>query len=272
MFDLIPIILILLSLSVIIVILTRKFPSLANIDVDQIPEEKQAQIKHLLLEDRLQQKLIFISKKIKSFFRPLRNFLINLFNNLRNKILALEEKHQQKKALLIKQEPEEVNRRIQILIAEGKELEQNDNLAEAEKKYIEIISLDEKNISAYEALGNIYFQKKNYKHAKEIFKYILKIFFSKKKILSSEEIDQAAEAYLDLGLIYKIQGENKKALLNFQKAFQLKPNDPKVLDSLIEISIILKNKTLAQKILENLKKVNPENEKIEELERRIEGL
>jgi Flp pilus assembly protein TadD len=257
---------------VIIVILAKKFPGLANIDVDQIPEERQASAKHLLIENRLRQKLVFIYEKIKVFFKPLENFLVNLFSNLRNKILALEKRHQQKKTFLIKQEPEEAKKRIQMLMAEGKELMQNNNLAEAEKKYIEVISLNEENISAYESLGNIYFQEKNYEHAKETFKHILKMLFSEKKVLSSEETNQATEAYLDLGLIYKTQGEDKEALLNFQKAFQLGPNNPKVLDSLIEMSIILKNKTLAQKILKNFKKVNSENEKIEEFERRIEEI
>lgn len=272
MFDLIPIILILLSLVIIIVILVRKFPYLANVDTNQIPEEKQAQVKDFLIENRLRQKLTFIYKKIKGFLSPLENLLINVFNNLRSKILILEEKRRQERNVLIKKEPEEVQKRIQILMAEGKELEQSNNLVEAEKKYLEIISLDEKNISAYQVLGNIYFQEKNYEHAKETFNHILKIISPKRKFLSPEETTQAKKVYLDLGLICKILGRNKEALLNFQKAFSLAPDDPKILDSLIGIGVILKDKNLAQRFLNNLKKVNPENEKIGEFERRIKAL
>ena len=272
MFDLIPIILIFLSLAAIIVILVRKFPSLANIDLGQVPQEKEAQLKHLLIENRFHQKLNFIYKNIKNLFAPLRNLVINFFNNLKQRILVFEKKHQEKKNQLIRENSKEVPKKIEILMAEGKELEESNNLIEAEKKYIEIINLDKENIAGYKALGNIYFQEKNYEHAKETFKHILKIISPKKRFLSPEETAQAVEIYLDLGLIHKTLGKNKEALLKFQKAFFLEPNNPKVLDFLIEISIILKNKNLAKKYLENLKKANPENEKIGEFERRVASL
>lgn len=257
-----------MSLAIIIVILFRKFPDIVTIDIHQIPKERQIQVKHRLIEDRIERKMILLRDKIRKFFSPLEKFLRDFFIKLKDKILILEEKYRQKSNLLIQKEPEKLQQRIRTLMAEGRELEQNDNLIEAERRYIEIINLDKKNLFAYKTLGKIYLEKKDYEHAKEIFKHILKII-SRKRPLLPEEMDRAAETHLELGSIYKILGKNKKALSNFKKAVDLKPNDPKALDALIEMSIIIKDKRLATQVLKELKEVNPENEKIEEFEKRI---
>ena len=47
MFNIIPLVLILLSLGVIIIIVLRKFAVLANLDVDSIPAEREARVRDL---------------------------------------------------------------------------------------------------------------------------------------------------------------------------------------------------------------------------------
>ena len=46
MYNIIPLVLILISLSIIIVIVVKKFPALANLDVENIPKEKEDRKKH----------------------------------------------------------------------------------------------------------------------------------------------------------------------------------------------------------------------------------
>ena len=50
---------------------------------------------------------------------------------------------------------------------------------------------------------------------------------------------------------------------------ELEPENPKYIDKLIEISIIVGNKKIAKSGLSQLKKVNPENNKLALFEQKI---
>ncbi|MCX6743398.1 MAG: hypothetical protein NT116_04145 [Candidatus Parcubacteria bacterium] len=60
--------------------------------------------------------------------------------------------------------------------------------------------------------------------------------------------------------------------MNLEKALGLEPNNPKYLDLLITISLIIKYKNLAKQSLERLKEANPDNAKIEEFQAQIKEL
>ena len=51
MFNIIPLLLILLSFGVIIYIVVKKFSILANLDVDSIPAEREAKFKEKIIND-----------------------------------------------------------------------------------------------------------------------------------------------------------------------------------------------------------------------------
>lgn len=129
-----------------------------------------------------------------------------------------------------------------------------------ERKYLEVLSLDPKNIDAYEGLGRLYFKQKDFEHAKEIFEHILRLGTNKlDHFLDLAESWQALEKYR----------EAKGVLIN---ALKKEPRNPKVIDRLIEIAILLKDRITAKNYLQQLKDVNPENKKIKEFAERIKIL
>ncbi len=69
-----------------------------------------------------------------------------------------------------------------------------------------------------------------------------------------------------------MENEYDQAVEYFEKALALEPKNPKYLDALLNISIIRKDKVRAGQILNVLKEVNPENNKISEWREQIERL
>ena len=84
--------------------------------------------------------------------------------------------------------------------------------------------------------------------------------------------NQVLEYHLNLSEVYQSLGDNEKSLSSLQKAQALEPNNPKVLDQLLQVSILVGNKSLAQEVLDKIKKVNPDHGKLGELEEKVKAL
>ncbi|MFA5946348.1 MAG: tetratricopeptide repeat protein [Patescibacteria group bacterium] len=121
---------------------------------------------------------------------------------------------------------------------------------EAEKKLIELISINPKHVQAYEQLGRLYLGTKDYALARETFMHVLKL------------APKDASVHASLGELCAIEGDDKKALDSFRKAKELSPNNPKYLDFFITAALQAGNTVEAKEALEKLKEVNPENQKI----------
>ena len=257
------ILIILVSLGIIWRIISPKFPRLSLIEIENLPKEQQIKTKKEIIKNRLERKLEERYKKILQFLCFLKPFNLKLkkfFNKCGEKFLDLEQKYIFKYQHLIKKEPELVQDKIKKLFIQGKELIKEKNFNEAEKKFIEIISFDSKNIEAYKQLAEIYFQQNDLEHTKEI------LYFIQKLNPNDETIPT------QLGLINKSLEQHEEAISNFKKALLLTPNNPRNLDLLIEEYIFVKNQFLAEKVLEKLEEVNPENQKIKEFRERIEKM
>lgn len=282
-YDIIPLIIILICFLGIIILYLKKLSYVASIDIEQLPKEQQAKVKKDLIEKRIENRIKNFNAKVKSILLPIGKLLADYYELIRGKIKKVEEEYKQKHLFLLKKQPEMAQQKIKELLGEGEVLLKNDELLEAEKKFIEIISLDPNNAEAYRSLGKLYLKQKNLEHAEETFKHVLNLIIKsrpwweglkkKDKTITISEINsQIASVYLDLADVYKVKNENEEALECYKKAVEIEPTSPKNLDFLIENAIIIKKKKIAEKSLNELKKVNPENEKIKEFELRIKEL
>jgi len=279
MFNIIPLILILISLSVVIVIIVRKFSALANLDVDNIPSEKEAKFKERLLSERLKRNFLKINFRFLKIYKPLIDNLQKLFKNLNDKLLELKEKNAPKKEL----SQEGLDKKIDQLFLNIDIYLKEDEVESAEKSLIEIIGLDPKNIRAFKLLGGLYYSKKNYEEAKQTYIHVLKLVedqLGQHNILSEEfdgrrdnesEVNQAG-IYYDLSLVYRDFENLGQAIVEIDKALLIEPNNPRFLDTLLEISIMNKDRENAENALKRLKEVNPDNQKIKDLSEKIKSI
>jgi len=257
-YDIIPLVITVLSLAGIIFIIIRKFPVLAAIDVGSIKSVQEAAKKEKIVALRLERKLIGAGKFLYVILVPVWRVLRGMFLNVYTKVSELEKKYAKKKEKPA--HPHDAGEQVKTLFFEAEECLRTGNPEGAEKKCISIISLDHKNIDAYKKLGQVYLEQKNYDNARETFKHILK--------LNPDDV----ETIIDLGSLHKQRGENDEALANFRRAVELESTNPKNLDFLIEMSIIVKNKDLAEETLKKLREVNPENQKLAEFLEKIKTI
>jgi tetratricopeptide (TPR) repeat protein len=283
-------------LAAIIFIVYKKLPLLATFDVSSIPEEKEAETKQKIMEERLIRKTKVFLNKIMPFFQMIGNFLSRKIKNIQEGILTLEENYKKKtkkEILVTKEEFASQEKKIEVMIQQAEDFINRNDLAGSEKKYLEILSLDPKNVSAYRGLANLYILQKQYEEAKQIFEHILKLNklddlayaglgkiaeekgeFQKAKedYLQSIGIKNASIHYFELGEVCQRMGSDSEARDNLLKALELEPSNPKYLDLLLIVAIKLQETNLAKKVLAKLTEVNPENQKIAKFESDIAGM
>lgn len=275
--DIFLILIIVVSLYVLIKILVSKFPILSNIKIEYIHKEKEKRAKSKILEKRFLNNL----KNFRS-----RNLLIKFLNNccqkIGEKIYAVEKKYLNKYNEIVKARPQEVEKRIDLVLQEAdRELEKN-NFQEAESKFTEVLSLDPRNLVALSNLLKIYLYQKKYSLALKTAKHILQLneqaikwwgkFRKKDEKIPEKLLNELILSLIDVGSIYQEQGNHEQALKYFTKAIKHNPNNPRLLDFLIENCIILKKKEEADNYLSRIKEINPENQKIAEWEEKIKKL
>lgn len=284
MYNLIPLILILISLSTIIVIVVRKFSVLANLNIETIQAEKEARFKEQILSNRIKRFYYKYIGKLLKIIRPagdvIRNFFIWSYKKLKefkenyNKELETESASQQK---------------IKLMLAEAEEMVKNGKLNEAEENYIDIIRLDSKNYSAFKELGKLYFERKDFSEAKQTIEHALKLIDQESLALNQESAAagitgngatgkiqntniETACLYFELTSVCQAMGNLEGTQDNINKALSIEPNNPRYLDTKLEISIIKKDKLAALDALEKLRNVNPDNQKLLEFEQKIKEL
>jgi tetratricopeptide (TPR) repeat protein len=280
MFNILPLILILIGLTIVIVIVVRKFSVLAALDVDSIPAEREAKFKERIISSRLKRSFY---KHFARLIRGIKPFLLigkNFFRRWYEKLLEYKESYQEQNKRLSGEQS------LNKFFREAKELKEKEDWGAAEKKYIKIISQDSKNIRAFRDLGDLYFQRKNYNEAKQTFEHVLKLVEREKEALVSvtdkedeEEKQklndlnrQAAEIYFSLALVKNAVEDWPEALANVDRALNIEPNNPRYLDLKLKISIINKDKIAALDAYERLSKVNPDNNKLADFQEEIDKL
>lgn len=290
MYDIIPLVLILISFGVMAVIAVRKFPALASLDVENIPAEKEARFKERILSNRLKRNVLKWYAKVARFTRPVFGWLSEFLKSFYAKLHDLKEKYRTEQPST----PEDMEKRIAALFEESEDLRRQEEYNAAEKKLIEIISMDSKNIKAFKALGHLYVERKDLEEAKQTFEHILKLKaddeeayedlaivaqasgnleLAKDDYLRSIEINnQRAQTFYHLALVYEETGDMFSACDNMKQALKLEPNNPRYLDTTLRISIIIKDKVLALEAYERFLKVNPENQKLSEFKRQIDEI
>ena len=258
-FDILVLILLTISSAFLLVIILRKFSVLATIDMDAVPQEKLDQKKEDIIEMRLRRKWEGLKNKVILIVRPVLKVFGNIFRFIYNKALELEKQYQEK-AQPVSDKSTLNQQKVRALIAEGEELFGEEEYSSAEKKFIQVISFDHMNEAAYDNLGKVYLAQKDYEHAIEALQHALKLD------------EQDSSIHHDISLVYKELGDLEKAVLYQKKAVQIDPNNPKYLDALIEISILHKDRYLAQETFRKLKRANPENQKLAEIEKQIDEI
>lgn len=262
-----------ISLIFIGLIVFRKFPQLRTLDIETVKEELASRVREKILLERMRRSTQR-GKELLKKGTPIFSKVFSGTKNLFRKVYDLEKEYE-KKQFTGKTNRVEMRNHINALIEEGINLMKAERYSEAEKIFIEVISIDHKNVQAYKHLGDVYMSLKEYKQALQTFEFILKIELKNGKPISKTDekgnsyksmsnATELAAIYHDIGYVYRRLEKLNKALDSYTLARDMEPNNPRHLDEIIEISIMLKDKILAYETTKRLEQVNPDNQKVKE--------
>lgn len=247
------------SLGVMVWLGLCKLPEIRVVDPGSSKEAKSKEIKYGILKKRLERLGSEHAQNMKHrVLMPLGQAVQDAVRRAAGKLTAIERRYvqRQKGGIETAHNPEVLRQ----LVAEAENLMEESRYDAAEKKLIEVVSHDPKNVPAYERLGRLYFMNKDYAGARETFAFLLR--------LSPKDASVCAS----LGEVAEAEGKRDEALRYYKEALDISPNNPKYLDFYIDAAIVSEDVHEATSALERLREANPENQKITDFEERIEEL
>lgn len=258
----ISLILISLSLIIALAIIIKKFPALAILDVENMPKEKEAKFKDLIIKNKIERDMAKLSGYISRFFLVASKSFSRSLEKASDRLKKIKLGHKiEAHSPYYKKE-----KIIKNLILDSERAIKLEDYSKAEKKLVEVISYDQKNIIAFFKLGEVYQELRKYPESRQTYEYVLKLNKYNKKNNGKIPVVKAQEVYFALASLEEKVGNNDAAYQNILDALEIEPNNPRFLDLILNLSIIKKDKALASEYLKRLALVNPENKKLKERE------
>ncbi len=234
-----------------------KAKKLTLLDLDAMPKAKVRSKKYQIIENRLKRKTKTIFGFLDTMMKPVKEQSKNIYK----KLVELEHKYRRADhAPKTDQEKEQTRSKIAQLFDEGRALFKAEKFTEAEQIFLDIIRISPKEVEAFEYLGEIYIERKEYDHAIETLRFAMELNPNDDRI------------FLDLGTIYQEQGNLDKAVENLKKCVEIAPNNPRNLDALLKAGIQKKDRVIAKETFRKLQEVDPDNGKLKELEEAVKAI
>lgn len=287
--NIIPILVILLGTGTIIFILVGKFSQISNLDVANLPAEQEARKKKEIIRRRLAVERSRIGKFLASRMKPVIKLWGNLQLRFRVYVGKVEKLWHHEQRIKTRQEstPEgsaEREQKLGDIIQEAEQELKNNRLDRAEELFIAAIKIDAKSVAAYRGLADTYLAQENSDQAEETYQFLLRLSPGDDNVMvkiadiaeRKGELDKAINFYQQAvvindslsprffhlaELLLKVkQPDIAKEVV--QQALELEPKNPKYLDLLIETGIQCGDKDLATQAYNELRLVNPDNQKL----------
>lgn len=276
-----------------------KISRLVNLDVNNLPEEIEQQKKKEIILKRLELKGKDLGKKITKRLSFVQKWWVFVQGRFRVLVFRIEklwhhEESMRKKILEKEMTSEEKENKLNAIVREAEGFFATQDFDKAEQLYIAALRLNPKSAIVYRGLGDTYFAKKAYNEAVETYEFLLGLNKDDDNVLMKlgeikeiqNKLDEAINYYQQATLIgdslsprffhlaellLKVK-QSEVAKEAIKEACALEPKNPKYLDLLIETAIICDDKLLAEKGFEELRLVNPDNNKLADFKERISKL
>lgn len=297
-FAIISLLVILICFGIAAYIIVRKFPKLAALNVEELPEKKDERKKREILMRRATERVTALMQVVKARGRglPLGAWGEKLAAHTKRGVGFLEGQYnklmvERKKKEVAQMEEGELSETIEARLRAAERLGEEERYEEAEQAYIDVIRMDNRHAGAYRGLGKVYMKNGQHEESEQTFLFLLKLTphddtiyvklgqnahqaGDRPKAIAYYEQGVAANLqvtlrHFELAELYREDGQQDKALREYKKAVELEENNPRYLDGLLNASIELGKVKDAKELLRELKEVNPENQKLEEFEERI---
>lgn len=260
------------SLCAIGLIVGRRFSILSTIDVERLPMEREAQVKHRIMKERLKRRLEEARISLAPFFQPIGWFLYLIQKSCASLYVRIAQ-HRERIHSEFRREEVETQHHMptEDIVADAQAKMSSEQYEDAETRFIEVLSVDKKNMDAYCGLAELYQRTKQWKEAEEVLVCIVKLRKEKSRTEGNGTLS-LAQSLVDLAEVYIEQDRLDDALSSIKEAIGLQDRNPKFLDALVSLYILRGERLKAERALSKLKEHNPENNKISDFILQIEAL
>ena len=284
----------LLALIVVIVIVLRHWEDVRLLDPTSLKEEQERMQRHELIERRFERVSAEVSMPFKRVSRSAVHAMRGAYRKAHRNLRKLEQVYHKATKPLAAMAAPSTKDRIKILLGEARSLSRDLKWAEAERRLLDVLQLDAKQIDAYKLLGQIYLKQKLYPQAKETFDFLYK---SKKaddavlaalaeiaeaegnlpqaehmRLLAVEASPRQAFRHAELAELYLDRNLGGKAWQAAKKATELEPGSAKYLELSLEAAIAAHQKEEALLRLDKLRLLLDDHAKFQNWKEKIAGM
>ncbi len=282
-----------LSVIVMAVLVLRHWKEIRLLNPDSIKEERERQKR----DELLQQRFVRMTKEkvgpFKAIILRATTDVKKFYHAVYLKYVRLEKFYSQAKSPFASVAPS-VKDRIKLLLDEARSLARDLKWADAERRYLEVLGTDQRNVDAYKGLGMIYLKQKLYPQARETFEYLVKskkaddiAFAALAEIEEAEGNVSAAETmrrsaievrprlanrHADLAEFYIAHDQVARAWPYAKRANELDPKSAKYLELSVEVAILLGDRNEAKRRYDKLRLLSEDQPKLQSLKDRIEAI
>ena len=282
-----------LSLLSIFWILITHWSEILLINPNSIKAEKLKQKREALIQQRLHRLKTKKTAPLNFLYRKAIFNTKTLFHAGYIKLIRINRFYKQAKRPFVSIVPSN-QERIKKLLDEARSLFRDLKWAEAEKRYLEALLIDNRNIEAYKGVGLVYLKQKNLEQAKETFIYLVKtknaddiVYASLAEIAEQEQDLKTAEEmhikaievrpklanrHAELAKFYLKQKQYAKAWPSVKRATDLEPKSSKFQILALNCALELKNLDEAKLRYNKLRLLSEDKVKLNKFKEKIEKL
>jgi uncharacterized protein HemY len=281
------------AVIVLVAVIGRHWKELRLLDPTSIKEERMRQVRSKLIDQRFQRIRTSTLAPLSAIAK--RGVLSGktAFHAAYIKLIRIDRFYKQAKSPIAPAAPS-VQERIRALIDEARSLARDLKWADAERRYLEVLAIDNRNTDAYKGLGSLYLKQRLYPQARETFEFLVKAkqaddacyagladiaeaegdtrIAEQMRMRAVELQPRRADRHAELAEFYLAHDQPGKAWPLAKRASDLEPKSAKYLTTAIEAAILVGNRAEAQKRYDKLRLASPEFQKLQPLKERIEAL
>ncbi|MEO5927258.1 MAG: tetratricopeptide repeat protein [Patescibacteria group bacterium] len=283
----------LIALVIFIATLLKHWKEIRLLDPDSIKEERVRQKREEIIQQRFDRMKSGAVAPLRTMWQHVSVAGKKSFHGAYLKLIRLDRFYKQAKAPFASVAPS-VKDKLRSLLDEARSLARDQKWADAERRYLEILGMDDRNLDAYKGLAAIYLKQKLYPQARETFEFLMRtkkadascyagmaeIYEAEKDLPKAEEMlrkaldlqPRLAQRYVELAQFFLNHDDAQDAWPLLKQAVELEPKSGKYLELTLDTAIQLGNREEARRLYDKFRLVSEDRPKLQVYKEKIEEI
>ena len=274
-------------------IVLRHWAEVRLLDPDSIKEEKEKKRRVEMVQQRFNRLQANKVAPVKYLYNRFVLRSKTFFHQGYIRLIKINRFYEQAKKPFAQVAPT-MQERIKVLLDEARSLARDLKWSDAEKRYLEVLQMDNRNADAYKGIGLVYLRQKFLPQAKETFEYLVKVkkaddivyaaladiaqldgdkdVEESMRIKAIEARPRLANRYAELAKFYIDAEDFAKAWPAAKRATDLDPKSGKYQELALECLIFMGDWIEAKRRYDKLRLVSDDKPRLQKLRERIDAM